>query len=93
MATPDEVQAAETAEQANRGQIIVTFLLDDTLQARYSDMKPWKLWAAGELLKHLGDQMMMQAQMEQMQRVQQETEARQMLLRSISQNPGGLRGS
>jgi len=83
----DEVKAPE-----NRGTITVTFTVDDGMSVQYSDVKPWKLWAAGAMLKSLGDQMIMQAQAEQFQRQAQEHATRQQLLQSISTQPGGLRG-
>jgi hypothetical protein len=74
----------EQAPPKNRGQIIVTFEEDDSLSVRYNDMKPWKFWAAGKMLETLGDQMAIQAQMEQMQQQQQ--------MQALLGRQGGLRG-
>jgi hypothetical protein len=85
----DHVEQVETTEeQSNRGEIIVTFGLDDTLAVKYHDMKPWKLWAAAKMLEMMGDQMVVENQMAMMQQQRQQQAAIDLLTRQ----PGGLRG-
>jgi hypothetical protein len=89
MADEGETKEPEaTTTETNRGKITLTFQEDDTLSINYADMKPWKFWAAGKMLETLGDQMMIQAQMEQMRAAQQQAATMEALMR----NPGGLRG-
>jgi len=82
----------DTDSPEHRGKIILTFNMEDQLQVEYTDMKPWKLWAAGKMIEMLGDQMFVNVQLQRMQQEQAEARARQELLEGLQRAPGGLRG-
>lgn len=88
----DETQEETPPEEKDHGQIVVTFTESGEMSVSFRDMRPWKFWAAAEMLRTLGDQQYVQAQMQQMAMQQAEAQARQDMLQTLAMRPGGLRG-